>query len=241
MRANRDDLTGLLQLQQIDLDIMRKTKELDGLPQRGVIVAARKKREAIEAKRGQVDALKKDAAKRATRIGDEDASLAKKEAGTQAAIDAARGDYRHVEARTKELASIVKRRETLAENLAGVNAELKRISDMETQVALALEELDNVESKAVASFQQQGGALKADIAKLKADRQGIIDTMTPEVAELYDKTAARTGGVAVGMLKGNTCGTCRATIESGRLIDLRAQAPLGVCPACKRLLIIEQD
>ena len=27
-------------------------------------------------------------------------------------------------------------------------------------------------------------------------------------------------------------------IDGGRLIDLRSQAPLGICPACKRLLVI---
>ena len=47
------------------------------------------------------------------------------------------------------------------------------------------------------------------------------------------------GGVAIGRLLEDTCGICRTTIEGGRLIELRASAPLGVCPSCKRLLVIE--
>ena len=48
----------------------------------------------------------------------------------------------------------------------------------------------------------------------------------------------KAGGVAIGVLDDSRCGVCRMPIESGRLIDLRSQAPLGICPACKRLLVI---
>lgn len=239
MEAQHDDITGLLHIQQIDLDILRLGKQLEELPQRAAIMDARKKREAVGGKRAQVDALKKEAAKRLSRISDEDASLAKKEAGTQAAIEAASGNYRNVEARTKELAGIAKRRATLAEDRAKASAELDRITQLEAQVLRALADIDAAEARAVESFKQEGGALKAGIAKLEAQRAELAAHMTPEVLKLYEKTAARTGGVAIGVLNGSHCGVCRAAIEGGRLIELRAHAPLGTCPACKRLLVVE--
>ena len=88
MEATRDDIEGLFELQRIDLEIKRLSKELDELPQRGIIVVARDKKTAIEAKSEQVAELKRATTKKITRIDDEDASLAKKEAGVQAAIDA---------------------------------------------------------------------------------------------------------------------------------------------------------
>ena len=130
MEATRDDIEGLFELQRIDLEIKRLSKELDELPQRGIIVAARDKKTAIEAKSEQVAELKRATTKKITRIDDEDASLAKKEAGVQAAIDAAHGDFRNVEARTKELAGIVRRRATIAEDRAAVAAELDKISTL---------------------------------------------------------------------------------------------------------------
>lgn len=126
MEATRDDIEGLFELQRIDLEIKRLSKELDELPQRGIIVAARDKKTAIEAKSEQVAELKRATTKKITRIDDEDASLAKKEAGVQAAIDAAHGDFRNVEARTKELAGIVRRRATIAEDRAAVAASWTR-------------------------------------------------------------------------------------------------------------------
>ena len=237
MQANRDDLATLLQLQQIDMGIARVNKELSELPQRKAIVAAREKRRAIEQKRDKVAALKKEAEAQLSRVGDEDASLAKKEAGVQAAIDAAHGDFRNVEARTKELAGIVRRRATIAEDRAGVAAELDKISAMEAQISLALEEIAAKEQEAIDSFQKQGGDLKLAIAKLEAARGQVEAKVSPQLLDVYNRTAARSG-VAIGVLDGNRCGACRTVIDGGRLIDLRNQAPLGMCPSCKRLLVI---
>lgn len=240
MEAQLDDITGLLRIQQIDLDILRCKKELDELPQRAAIMDARKKRAGIAEKRDKVDALKRDAAKRLARISDEDASLAKKEAGTQAAINAAQGDYRNVEARAKELAGIVKRRETLSAERDKVDAEIEKISQLEMQVARALDEVDAVEARLIESFKKEGGTLKVTLAQLEAKRTALSSVMTPAVLKLYEKAAARAGGVGVGVLSGNRCGACRAPIEGGRLIELKANAPLGTCPACKRLLVVDQ-
>lgn len=239
MEATREDIDGLFELQRIDLEIMRRTKELDELPQRAIIVAAREKRAAFEAQSEKVAEVKRATSRKITRIDDEDASLAKKEAGVQAAIDAAHGDFRNVEARTKELAGIVRRRGTLAEDRAAVQAELDKIGNLEAQIHLALEEVAAKEQEAIDSFQKQGGDLKLAIAKMEATRNQLVGKLDPALVKAYDRTAARAGGVAIGALDGNRCGVCRVTIDGGRLIDLRSQAPLGTCPSCKRLLIIE--
>ena len=238
MQVSRDDLAALLQIQQIDLEIMRQTKQLEELPQREAILATRQKRESVGAKRAQVEGLQREARKKITRITDEDASLAKKETGVQAAIEAAHGDFRNAEARTKELAGIAKRRATLAADHDAAADELAKIDGLAAQIARALDELDAQERSLVESFQREGGSLKSAIAQLQAQRAAAAASCSPEVLDLYDRAAARSGGVAVGRLDGNRCGTCRAVIEGGRLIDLKAQAPLGTCPACKRLLII---
>ena len=238
MEATRDDIEGLFELQRIDLEIKRLSKELDELPQRGIIVAARDKKTAIEAKSEQVAELKRATTKKITRIDDEDASLAKKEAGVQAAIDAAHGDFRNVEARTKELAGIVRRRATIAELTAPQRPpSWTRSAPWRPRYSLALEEIGAKEQEAIDSFQKQGGDLKLAIAKLEAARGQVETKVSLQLLDVYNRTAARSG-VAIGVLDGNRCGACRTVIDGGRLIDLRNQAPLGMCPSCKRLLVI---
>lgn len=239
MDISHDDIVALIQLQQLDLELRRQKKELDELPQRAIILEARQKKAAIAEKQSKVAGLKREVSRKVTRINDEDSSLAKKQQGTEAAIAAARGEYRNVEARTKELASITRRREDIAADLDKVLEELAKIEDLEAQIARALADVDAKEAAAVASFKEQGGALKMAIMQQEALRERMVAGLSKPVVAAYQKAAARSGGVAIGRLDGARCGVCRTGIEGGRLIELRSQAPLGTCPHCKRLLVIE--
>lgn len=239
MQASEKDLESLLVIQEIDLKILRKKKQIEQLPQRETIIKARSKRDVINEKHNKIESLKKDAAKRLSSINDEDESLQKKENGVQAALQAAHGDFRNVEARSKELAGIVKRRETLSNERAQIEEELEKIGNIERQLASALDEVDKLEDEATTAFKANGGALKNEIVQLEADRDGMFSNVDSGLVALYCKTSDRVGSVAIGRLEDTKCGVCRATIDGGRLIDLRSQAPLGVCPSCKRLLIVE--
>ena len=240
MEATADELGRLIELQNIDLDIRRCQKELDDLPQRGVIIETRKRKEVIEEKQAKVLALRKDTERKINRINDEDASLLKKQQGVQAALEAAKGDFRNAEARSKELDGILKRRATLDEELTKLSDEISKIETLEAQINHALDDIAAKEQNTIMSFQKEGGALKQTIADLQIKRTTLGADLPVDILRLYEKTSARTGGVAIGALAGNRCGACRSTIDSGRLIELRNQAPLGVCPSCKRLLIIRE-
>lgn len=240
MQATTQDIEYLKRLQKVDLEVSRSNKQLEELPQRATILEARSKLSSLASKQAQIAGLMKDVKKKLTRIEDEDASLAKKEKGVQAAIEAAGGDFRGVEARTKELDGIFKRRSTLAEEMASVKDELAKVEELEAQVDLAMGSTKKTEESAIASFQAEGGAIKNDLMKLQKERQDILSQLDPTISDAYMKTSAHVGSVTVGELQGNKCGTCRATIESGHLISLKNEAPLGVCPSCGRLLIIAQ-
>lgn len=240
MQVSPHDIESLLELQQIDLDISHLNKQLEELPQRSVILEARQKRASIEGKTAKIDQLKKEAKKKLTRILDEDASLAKKENGVQAAIEAAGNDFRGVEARTKELNGIFKRRQALAQDKTEAEEELAKITALEEQVLSAVDECNAVEQNAVAEFKQQGGTLVNEISMLKSKRELLLANIDPQVSDIYLKTNEIVGNVTIGKLAGARCSVCRVAVEGGRLIELKSQAPLSTCPACGRLLIIEE-
>lgn len=238
MKASREDLAGLIQLQHMDLEILKQKKAFDELPQRKTILEARKKKAVLEEKMARVLELKKNAQARLARIETENASLDEKAQAVQDAIEQAQGDYRNVEARTKELDGIAKRREALVADEQAASADMAKIEGVEAQIVRAVGDIEKAESEAIALFQTKGGDLRENIARLEAERGSVVAGMSPEIVKLYEKTAARAGGVAVGILSENRCGVCRSVLEGGRLIDLKAQAPLGTCPTCKRMLII---
>lgn len=239
MYAQSDEIAALLQMQQVDLEILHAKKELEELPERGIILNVRKKKQAAEGKRAQIDELRAKTDAKLARIAKEDASLAKKQERVQSEIDALRGDYRSVEARSKELNGYAKRRNTLEGELNAISDELAKIDAIQARVAQVISNLDAQEASATKVFVDKGGALKERIAQLDSRHSKFVQLLPEEVKEAYQKIANRTGGVAVARLQGLSCGACRANIEQGRLAEMSAQGNIGHCPHCGRLLVLE--
>ena len=240
MHVDTDHLATLLLLQQADRDIAAVERQVQALPQRATILEARTKRRGIEQKADQIAELLADAEARYGEVAEEDARLAEKAARIQDEIDNAQGGYRDVQSRTRELEGVAKRRNTLEERIGEVEAELARIQGLRSQVDKLLADLDAREAAATEAFVKEGGALKRRQGKLQAERDQLAAQLPDELMARYDKAAARGGGVGLGRLAGGSCGVCRAAIDPGRLIDMRAQGNLANCPHCGRLLIVEE-
>ncbi|MEG2368420.1 MAG: hypothetical protein RSB16_01165 [Raoultibacter sp.] len=239
MPLNLEDVKPLLVLQQLDLMILQNQKKLDDLPQRAQIMAARQKYQDVTSKQEKLNAMKKEADRDAARSNFEDEQLAEKQKATQAKIDASRGDYRSVEALTKELNGFAKRRDALAENLLVLDDRSSQIQGVQDQITSALSQLKAEEDTAIESFQREGGALADGIAHAKADRNHIATELAAELLDRYEKAADHCGGVAIARLREDQCSACRNHIDASRLLQVRAQAPLSACPHCGRLLVVE--
>lgn len=237
MQVKDEELSALIELQNNDMELLRVRKAIADLPQRKTIVAARKKIASIEEKRQAVEKLRAAAEEKLSKFTDEDEHLAEKQRAAQEAVDASKG-YRDVEARTKEMDGYAKRRATIEEELDKLSGELSKIESIEKQISAALDTLHTEEASEAESFQREGGELKKREAERHASHDAIAQKLPDELRARYERTARQCGGVAVAMLANGTCGACRAPIEQGRLIDLKAHAPLGECPNCKRMLIV---
>ena len=239
MQARTEDLALLLKLQQADLDALHARKKLEALPQRVKIAQARRKKTQVDEKREQVEKLLAGIEEEIAAIEDEDGRLAERQRVVQSEIDEVRNDYRSVEVRTKELNGIAKRRVALEEQLGDASERLAKVEALRDQVIEAFDTFAREEAEAVASYREEGGALQRDIAVAKAAHARIVADLPDELITLYDKTASRCGGVAVGLLSGTQCSVCRVEVSRDRLIELRKNAPLANCPACQRLLVVE--
>lgn len=239
MFATPEEINALLNVQQIEYDIMHKTKEFEELPQRETILNCREQRVSITEKISKIQSLLKDNEKKRTHVTDEDTSLEKKEHGVQAAIEAAGTDYRNIESRTKELDGIFRRRKVLSEELATIDEEAAKINQLLSQAQSALSDIDASELAATNIFKEQGSQLKTEIAQAENTKRELLQSVNDELSKAYAEVANRSGSVVIGKLESSRCGVCRAAIDAGRIIELRAQAPVGNCPICKRLLIVE--
>lgn len=239
MQAQLQELEALLEIQKIDLEVMQAKKKRVELPQRIEAMRLRKKRSEIQAKLDQVYELQKKANNERTMVEDEDRLLAEKQERAQELIDAAGSDYRAVESHSREMSGASKRRDTLAAKMAEIDAQLAKINDVRSQLEGAIASSEASEAKLRADFEGEDAALVERIRELTAQRDKLAATVDDDLIRLYEKTAAKAGGVGIGKLDESTCGVCRTGIDGGRLIELQAAAPLGVCPNCKRLLVVE--
>lgn len=239
MHVNTDELATLMQIQQIDLEARQCANELEALPERRIILQARAKKKQIEEKNVEIRKFFEESDQRCRMISEEDSGLAEKQRRLQAEIDEVKGDYRSVESRTKDLNGIAKRRASLDEQLSGALDELARIEDMQKQISLMLEAINKKEAEATTVFIQKGGELKARINACETDKAKLAEEVSDELLNEYEKIRSRTNGVAVAVLSEGSCGACRATIDAGRLADLRAQGNVAHCPHCQRLLILK--
>ena len=239
MDVDQRDIDLLLELQEYDMGIMQKKRLRQELPQRFQMATVKKKQAEFQAKRDQVTALLEKAAGELEKVETEDASLADKQQRAQELIDAAGSDFRSVESHSKEMSGFAKRREMLSEKSDELGSHIQKANDAIARIDAGLARLEKEANSLRASFAEDDGKLAEAIADLEARRTEVADQISSAALAAYTKTANRTGGVAIGRLVENTCGVCRSVIEGGRLIELHAAAPLGVCPSCKRLLVVD--
>lgn len=241
MKAGNKDITRLLQLQQIDMDLMRLNKKLEKLPQREAIVRVREKKKEISAKAIQIQGALKESEQSLSRIKDEDGLLALKQKEIQEKIDDVQGDYRAVTSLTRDLEGVGKRRKTLAGDIDKTGQKNSQIKDASVQIKDALETLDKQEAESIASFQTEGGALKNEIARLEALRTRVLNDINDSFIEIYEKKRARYGGIGISKLEGGMCSICRNVFDEGKLFQVKSETPLSECPACKRMMVIIDD
>lgn len=240
MHIESDVLACLLRMQQLDIEAHRTEKELEALPQRKAILEARAKRRKIQEKADQVSAMLVKADEKLAKLTAEDDDLAQKQAKIQAEIDEVKGDFRSVQARTKELSGFAKRRETLEGDMSAADAEITKIKAVQDQITSALAQLDKSEAAATEVFVAEGGKLKAKVSSIRAERDGMAADVPADVLSAYERCAKSTGGVPLSLLSdGEKCGACRSGIDHGRIVDMRARGNVGTCPTCGRMLILD--
>ena len=240
MYASPEAIEDLLELQQCMLARTQAQNQLKELPQRQVILQLREKKAQIQAKAQQVDELLQKARQELHRISNDDERMAARQQEKQQEIEnaSAAGNFRAVENLSKELDTVAKKRSALSQKNDAAVAQLEKVKQVKEQVEAALSTLDAIEAQVIASFQQEGGALQREIAQQEALIKSISGGIPEDVLAAFNQAAARCGGVALGKYADGRCGCCRAVIDAAHLAQLRTQAPLAICPSCKRLLVV---
>lgn len=234
------EATDLLELQAVDLDILRATKRLEELPEKRAILEARAKQREVQTlhRKAEVLVRKLDAEIKAR--ADEVAMIATKLAAEQAKVMATT-DHRAVQSITREMDGLRRRTDKLEmEELQFA----ERADKARGQIAAIEEHLEKLavkEGELVERFKTVGSAVQKEITGLEARRAALVKRMPQPLVEKYESVRAAKSGVGVGKLEDDRCSACRMDLPSERLHELQHGPDVGVCPQCRRLIVVRGE
>lgn len=227
----------LLELQDIDVEILRAQKRLEELPEKQAILQTRAKIRDTAAVREKAALLtRKVAAELKSRQDEIETHNAKLDVEQSKVMETT--DHRQIQALTREMDGLKRRVDKLEmESLQYMERAEKAQSQLDTVDGL-LEKLNAQEQELIARYRAAGGAVQQQIADLQATRGRLVSELPQNLVEQYQTTRDAKGGLGVGRLDGTTCTACRMSLPAERVAELENGPDVGVCPQCRRLIVV---
>lgn len=240
MEATSEQIIALTKLQHIDLERARLNRELDALPQKQQILDVRNKQSVVQQKLEAIEGMRKDAETKLAHAQGEDADIERRQSLAQSLMNQTDQDYRTVSAHAKELEGFAERRELLAEEILGLFAKIEQIEKLESEIAGMTAALEEKEQAFIESYRKDGGEILRAISSFDGERQQLCEVIGQQLLGHYERIAKSKQGVALAYLSENACNTCRSKFDASRVLGLRQEAPLAICPQCGRLMVVDK-
>jgi predicted nucleic acid-binding Zn-ribbon protein len=236
-----DEARTLLELQDRDLRVMRLNKQLDEMPEKRAILAARSKIAEIADLLRRTEAVGHAVDARMKKLEDEQTVLTQKMEHEQSKLLS--GEVKHpkeLTAISMELDSLKRRKETLENEELAEMAKRDTASQQALKVSAAIAAAKVKEADLVAAFKSRGGDMVGELERVNAERATLSAALPAATRERYEAVRASKHGIAVGVLEGDMCGVCRVSMPSERLERLLEGPDIALCPMCQRLLVVRR-
>jgi len=227
----------LLELQSIDVEIIRAKKRLNELPERRAILEIRAKERDAQALGDKADMLVRKLESEVKLRQDEATMIEAKIAQEQAKLMSTT-DHRAVQAITREMDGLKRRCDKLEMEELQFMERVEKARLQVTAVHDHLSKLAEKETVLIAQFKTVGGSIQTQLADLESRRTALGASLDPALLAQYESVKEAKGGVAVGKLEGSMCTACRMELPSTRLKALNEGPDVGICPHCRRLLVV---
>lgn len=229
--------TDLLELQQVDLQIMRDRKAIDEIPQAAQIKEVRSRQKDLSKRTTKIVGLLKDAR---TEVEDNDGRRLTLSARVEEATreGEATDDYRRAQDYKAELDRLAKRLEKVDFNQKKAKAELERLEGLYRQARQIKAKLDETEAALVEEFKQSAGELKAELERLVARRETLEQAIPADMLKQYRVSCSKHNHVGICKLEGNICTGCRVELQQAQYETLMQGDSLSVCPVCGRMMVV---
>lgn len=226
----------LINLQDIDLDILRLKKSIDQLPERQRLIKAVKTHKELQQKLNTIVGKRKDIELDIEDIQEQFKDANEKIKQTEDALNS-NSDSRLVFNLNRDLAGQIKRKEKLEFSQDGLLEELDKYTQLEEKAQAALQKLIEVEKANTEAIQKHAAQVKEELESLQAERDGEVHHLSDEEYESYELVRERKNGIAVAVLQDGGCSVCGAQFNEGQLHKIKNGEEVSTCPSCSRIFV----
>lgn len=229
----------LLELQNTDLEILRAEKRLEELPEKRAILDARHKIRDVEALKTKAAQIVANLERGVSRNEDECAGLTVKIEDEQVRIMS--GDItnpKELQHIAREMDALKRRRDKLEMEQMNLMERVESARGQVAKVDAALLQLAKREHGLTEAYKSKGAEMIAAIEAHKARRDELSAGIGPDLLARYETLRASRAGLGAGRLSGQSCTACRMELPTQRVQELSAGPEIGICPNCKRLLVV---
>ncbi|MDO5044876.1 MAG: hypothetical protein Q4E22_06250 [Coriobacteriia bacterium] len=229
----------LINVQDIDLDILRIRKQVEEMPERKALNKARAALLDLQKKTNSIVGKRKDIELDIEANEDELTQIDERIQELNALLESA--DARLVANLNRDLAGQEKRKEKLNFQLEGLFSELEKLSAREDKANDAMRKLKELEQKNIAAIQMQGAEYLKKLETLLEERQEEFARLDVSYQDIYEALAEKKKGIAVAQYKDGRCSICGTEFNDSQISRMKRTEELGICQSCGRILVISDE
>jgi len=228
-----DELSKLIELQQVDQELMRIEEMKGDLPEK-----VRETKRTLSALRTNLDEqserleeVKKEQRKHEAVVQDDNEKIKEKQ------------DQLYLVTTNKEYDSLTSEIETYKEKVDESEMKLVELSDEEEQlqenIAMQqqrVEELEKNLEKQEAELERTIKKTQKEQAKLEDEREEIVKDVSRSKLSRYNRIRDARNGLAVVPVVRGACGGCHQRIPPQRVVEIRTGNRMITCEICGRIL-----
>ncbi len=229
----------LLELQNIDLELMRTQELLKSLPEIAELARKRKTYLKLKSSTTKLLAQRKD-------IENDLEELDEQKRQCDADVERARreidmSDYKQVQELEINLSSIAKKLDKIEFDYKAKQELLTKATTAEDDLKSRTDQLEETIVSETKAARAHAAELQDKVDALTKKRTHMLEELPSDIANRYTNASTKFKGLAVEQLNGNVPSVCRTSLQASSMNDLKYAGEVTECPYCHRLLVIAPE
>jgi hypothetical protein len=229
----------LLELGETDLLVARLTKELDELPVKTELLHFRRKIKELAALQEKADAFVSAVQREVKRLEDEIDQIDAHISSVKTQANATTSSHKEVQNLFREIDALARQKDKKETELVNAMERAEAGDAKRAEIGALLSKAHEKEARLVEQYRVSGGDLQRRIAEAEAKRTALAASLDPSLLQRYEALRETKHGIGVGRFDKGRCSICRIDLPADKVQALRSGGPIGECPNCHRILVVE--